>query len=298
MFYLPLQLRTTKSLIIPKGPNFKNAIPFEINFGGTKLRFRAPKDSQKISNMGFSFPAKGSFDGPRFIQYGEMPGDPKELSERWEYGPCYKSGWAFNGPWFTGTTADLKLILTAYRIRNYPEQVSLFHPRAFEKIIGDYLSFFYSEIFEGSHTIQMYTAPLNWRDLSAGDVYGANFKVAYTLSRMMSGADLFFVFLPINDDILACFKFDTARLGLIPETSHNKISSLEPLYELMNNIIDSIKVELSPEAKRQKELAQEGLEDPSLVKDFPPIKWDKLDDQTRARILEQDERDRIAEFGC
>lgn len=298
MFYLPLKLRSSKKLIIPRGPSFKKAKSYEINFDGTKLKFKAPKDSQKISNTGFLFPAKKISHGISFFNFGESPSHPKELTEKWQHLRCYQSGWAFNGPWFTGTVSDLKLSLTAYRIKNYPEHVSLFHPRAFEKIIGDYLTFFYSEIASHSTKIQMYSAPLNWKAFDVGDVYGAHFKLAYTLTNRFSGSDLYFVFVPIDQRTLACFSFDTARRGLIPEAAHNKISSLEPLYELMNNIIDSIKVELSPEAKRQKELAQEGLEDPSLVKDYPPIKWDKLDDQTRARILEQDERDRIAEFGC
>jgi hypothetical protein len=298
MFYFPLKLRSSKTLIVPKGPSFKKAKTYEIDFEGTKLTFKAPKDSQKISKYEFSFPAKKLPYGLRFGHYGDVPYHPKELQEKWEHAPCYKSGWAFNGPWFTGTVSDLKLSMTAYRIKNYPETVSLFHPRAFEKIISDYLTIFYSEIFSHNTNIQMYSAPLDWKTFDVGDVYGAHFKLTYTLTNILSGSDLHFVFIPIDHRTLACFKFDTARLGLIPETSHNKISSLEPLYELMNNIIDSIKVELSPEAKLQKELAQEGLEDPSLVKDFPPIKWDKLDDQTRARILEQDERDRIAEFGC
>src|SRR5690606_16202727 len=156
---------------------------------------------------------------------------------KWQHAKYYQSGWSFNGPWFTGTVSDLKLSLITYRIKNYPESVSLLHPRAFEKVIGDYLTCFYSEVSDHKGNIQTYTAPIDWRSVSAEDVDGAQFKIARTLTNNLGGGDRFLAFIPLDKRTMACFIFDTARLGLIPETSHNKISSLEPLYELMNNII-------------------------------------------------------------
>lgn len=298
MFYFPLKLRTSKNLIIPKGPSFKKARTYEVNLDGTKLKFKAPKDSQQISKYKFSFSAKNTREKIIFHGYGEGPHNPKDLSEKWERATCYEAGWAFNGPWFSGPVSDLKLLVKAYRIKNYPESVSLFHPRAFEKVIGDYLSIFYSELSDHRGNIQTYSAPLDWRAFSAGDVYGAYFKVSRTLTNHLGGGSRYFAFFPIDSRTMGRFMFDIARLGLFPEPSHDKISSLEPLYQLMNDIVGSIRVKLSPEGLQQKQLAQEGLEDASLVDYYPPIKWDKLDDQTRAAIIKKDEEDRIAKYGC
>ncbi len=51
----------------------------------------------------------------------------------------------------------------------------------------------------------------------------------------------------------------------------------------MDNIINSIELDLSPEAKAQQQRALKGLDNTELVKDYPPLKWDKL---TEAQTIE------------
>ena len=67
----------------------------------------------------------------------------------------------------------------------------------------------------------------------------------------------------------------------------DKRVNLQPMHDLMNNIINSIQLKLSPEAQAQQAKALEGLTDTSLVKEFPPIKWDKLNEKQTAEILLQ-----------
>lgn len=60
-----------------------------------------------------------------------------------------------------------------------------------------------------------------------------------------------------------------------PERDTGKWIDNAPLEQLVKDIIDSLQITLSPEAKQQQGKALAGLADTSLVKEYPPIKWGK-----------------------
>jgi len=71
--------------------------------------------------------------------------------------------WAFNSSWFTGTLAQLGMQLYLITPMNYNHEFSLFHPCAFEKIIGDYLTYIYeNRTDDGEYN---FIAPVNLQPL-------------------------------------------------------------------------------------------------------------------------------------
>ncbi|MGQ9426469.1 hypothetical protein ACXYTJ_10210 [Gilvimarinus sp. F26214L] len=93
------------------------------------------------------------------------------------------------------------------------------------------------------------------------------------------------VFFPIADDIMATFHFMPSRLLGLPRSELDKRASVAPMYDLMEKIINSIELELSPDAKAQQARALAGLTDTSLVKEYPPLKWDKAAPGAELRYL-------------
>lgn len=294
MFYTFSKLRKSNRLLLPKGPSLLKK-PIKINICGTQLSFKSPK----IKISPFSSP-KETYN---LSGLGFWDGYFEALSETEKKHKCgaaniYNQSWNFNGPWFTGNLATFFMKLSVIKLERYSANVSAFHPRSLEKIIDDDLTTYYSQTCDFMGNIQEYNAPLNWKPLKHLPVNAAQFSVERTLTNLPGGGLQHYVFIPIEDRLIVIFSFYESRHGLLPTCALDKLTSREPIQALIDNIISSIDIQLSPEAKVQQERALEGLEDTSLVTDYPPIKWDNLDDETRAQILEQDERDRIAEYGC
>jgi len=61
------------------------------------------------------------------------------------------------------------------------------------------------------------------------------------------------------------------------------------MLELMENIISSIELTLSPEAKAQQKIALAGLDDTSLIKDYPPLKWGEAESGESLKTIEENQ---------
>ncbi|MFA7555103.1 MAG: hypothetical protein WCY88_12700, partial [Spongiibacteraceae bacterium] len=70
-----------------------------------------------------------------------------------------------------------------------------------------------------------------------------------------------------------------------PRSELDKRVNEQPMLDLMENIIDSLQLKLSPEAQAQQEAALKGLEDASLIKAYPPLKWDNVSAEEKQKIL-------------
>lgn len=294
MFYTSHRFRESNKLLIPKGPRLRRK-PITVNICGATLSFKSPKTDKTPRNIPeSSYDLKGlGFNEGYFDRLSE-----EERKNKCGFKNIYKQFFKFNGPWFTGSLATLIFRATVIKLEHYPESISAFHPRSLEKIIDDYLTHRFGKTCEYNGHIQEYNAPLNWRPLDYLPVNAVHFSVQRSLTNRPDGELWQFVFVPIAHRLVILFNFYEGRSGILPTCALDKLTSREPIQALIDNIISSIDIQLSPEAKVQQERALEGLEDTSLVTDYPPIKWDNLDDETRAQILEQDERDRIAEYGC
>jgi len=279
MMNVRLKLRQPKQLVVPKGPNFRWARTIQSDLDGTRISFNAPRHRPRRSNHLPTLPE-------RQYRSGNRPGDSmpfrslyndqkaeKGIKDHFERLEFFYHAWAFCGPWFSGAVAELSLSLDFIKAVNFPKPMSLFHPRALEQVIGENLSFMYSHHLDFTRDyVQEFDAPVNWQPLHQLPVNAVrmeavprDFSAHKTRNHLM--------FFPISDDVMAKLFFRPSRLLGLPRSELDKRVDPTPMHELMDNIINSIQLELSPEAKAQQERALAGLENTELVKDYPPLKW-------------------------
>jgi len=155
-----------------------------------------------------------------------------------------------------------------------PDGLNYFHPRALEAGIADYLTYFYDDDVwsDGSQT---WLAPVNWQPLTDFPCIAARFD-ANTTREMPTGPECYFV-MPVSKQHLLIIYSKISRNNVFsdkkPKPTINEWIDLTPFLELANQVLDSVQVTLSPQAQADQEEALRGLEDKSLVKEFPPIKW-------------------------
>ena len=68
-------------------------------------------------------------------------------------------------------------------------------------------------------------------------------------------------------------KFKPSQLMNKPLKERDKLIDRSSMEQLANDIINSVQISLSSEAEVQQVKALEGLDDTSLVTEFPPMKW-------------------------
>jgi hypothetical protein len=286
MFYVRLKLREPKERIIPKGPGFSWPQTIVCDIDDTVISFKAPKHRPRRSNHEQLMPK-------RFYQMDEMIFRSNydkgfKVSDNWKVFELFHRTWAFNGPWFTGTLGELRMYFKLVKPVNCENpDFSLFHPRAFEKIVGDYLTNEFSRYIDKEKgNKHHYIAPVDWQPLKSLPVVAVRLQVISdeTVAR---DSIRHFVFFPIADQVMACIQFIPSQLRAASQEELDKRVSRSTMYELMDQIIDSFELKLSPQAIENQKAALAGLDDTSLVKDYPPLKWDRPSTVEEMEKLEQ-----------
>jgi len=293
--YVKYGLRQTSKLIVPKGPNFARAPTRVYDIDGTVIKFKAPKHRSYSIKDDPVLPRHHSSLEDYIFRSTYAEGF--NANDNWKKADFFKHTWDFYGPWFTGVQAILSMYFNLVKPVNYENNFSLFHPRAFEKIVTDYLINDYS--VRQSKTMEgktfKYIAPVNWKPLTSFPCVAAQLEVHPNLKVIQSSVR-YLVFFPISDKAMAYINFEPSQLLALPQEELDKRVDRSTMLELINNIINSLELKLSTQAQAQQKAALEGLEDTSLVKDFPPIKWDqvpvpdasvqeKIEDQGRSESL-------------
>ena len=273
MMHVRYKFREPNGLVIPKGPSFSGARNITCDIDGTTLSFKTPKHRPRHKNYDQLLPSQ-SYKMDEMIFRSNFDENVK-VSDNWKTFDLFRRSWAFNGPWFTGILAELQMYCTLIKPVNYENMdFSLFHPRAFENIVANYLTNQYSKSidkgFSGKH---LYIAPVDWQPLTHLPVVAVKLQVVRDDSLTFSGIR-HFVFFPISDQVMASFLFEPSQIRAGTQADLDKKVSRSTMYELMDNIIDSIQLTLSPEAQAQQNAALADLEDTSLVKEFLPLQWD------------------------
>jgi hypothetical protein len=138
--------------------------------------------------------------------------------------------------------------------------------------VGDYLTNEYSVFkVEGRSS---WIAPHNWQPITGLPVVAARLQVTpdEAVTKIKSTKE--FVFFPVADQCIAVISFFyTKSQGRGTETERDKVISRSSMFALMDDIIGSLKITLSDEAKTWQAKAYNGLDDTSLIKHFPPMKW-------------------------
>jgi hypothetical protein len=279
-----LKLRESRGLVTPRGPRAMRTIRSEI--AGSELSFTVPQHRPWNRNNDATFPDP-SYSKERLHLFSNY-NDQDEAAGRkniFRSREIFSHAWAYYGPWFTGVLSELRSSVYLYRPINYPQKFSLFHPRALELVIGDYLDYLYSDhLVQTRGHIQEFIAPIGWTPLHNLPVNAVKFEVK-NQEFLRGRTDRILVVFPLLDDLMVVMHFNASCLKNLPKAEINKLINPQPMHDTINNIINSIHLKLSPEAQAQQAKALEGLADTSLVKHFPPIKWDKLDEQTTQAIL-------------
>lgn len=291
MMNVRFKLREPKSLVTPQGPRRMRTIVS--NIAGTQLSFNVPRHRPRNPNSDPVFPDT-YYSADRLHLYSNYV---EQDAARGRKEICRKQtiflhSWAYYGPWFTGVMSNLRLHISLYRPINYSQQFSLFHPRALEMVIGDYLDYLYSShLIETRGNIQEFIAPVGWAPQQHLPVNAVKLEV-HQQALIPGRTDIIIVFFPLMDDLMVVMHFDASCLRNLPREEVEKLVNPQPMLDTIDNIINSIQLKLSPEAQAQQVKALEGLADTSLVKNFPPIKWDKLDEQATQQILLEAEQQR------
>jgi len=267
----------------PVGPSFPRAKKWKIEIEGTQIEFRAPKHQPMVKSVKAQYPERSyQYNNHSMIFRSEN----KEwvVEDKWENAILFNHDWAFNGPWFTGCLAHVSMSLLIFKSKEPNQDISYFHPRAFEQTIGDYLTNHYSGIKSGGK--HDYTAPINWQSIDSLSVVAARLEVISDGSVASYSKDEY-LFFPIDNQHFMVLSFHPSRSARGNEVEMDKKIGYKNLGALIDNIIGSVKVTLSPEAQAQQTKALEGLGDTSLVKEFPPMKWTK---SKRDAVVNEDMR--------
>jgi len=272
MMHVRYKLREAKGLITPKGPSFSSAKTVACDIDGTVIKFKAPKHRPRYSNHEPVLPKRAYKLDDMFFRSTYSEGF--NVSDNWEAYELFHHTWAFYGPWFTGSLAELAMFCGLLRpINNKNNDFSLFHPRAFENFVGDYLTHNYStrrnELMNNRHE---YIAPVNWQPLTGFPVVATRLELRPDIEVARHRVE-YFVFFPIADKVMARIQFSPSQFLALSQEELDKRVNRSSMLELMENIINSIQIELSPQALAQQKSALAGLDDASLIKEFPPLNW-------------------------
>lgn len=270
MMNFQIKLRHGRGFFEPVGPSFARAKKWKLSIEGTQIEFRAPKHRPMVKSDKAGYPERSYRYADKM--FFKSQNTEVVVADLWKSVSLFYHDWAFNGPWFTGCLAQVSMSLFIFKSKQPNKNVSFFHPRAFEQTIGDFLSNRYSkDKDEGQH---VYRAPLNWLPIKNLPVVAARLEVIADGSITPYSKDEY-LFFPIDDQHFITMIFYPSRDVNGTEAEIDKIIGYKNLGELIDNIIGSLKITLSPEAQAQQERALEGLENKSLIKSFPPMKWTK-----------------------
>ena len=248
--YYPIKLRHDLSIKVAQGPLFAKAKPVKLTINSCKLTLKLPKHrSKRITPIAVR--NQDGMDTP-FYNYNFF------ANKVWENSIVLNRSWSYRKAWFAGTAGELYCTVSIVRRTQNSKfkNVSFFHPKGFEFAITNWLdnSFGHLHYDNGKPRLR---APVNWNTQLKLPVFGATFEV----TGEMPGCYLMF---PISDEC-----FTVVELGF---SGPNEVTLVD-MKNVAAQIIDSVRLELSPAvAARLAEMKKE-YGDLSLSETFAPLKW-------------------------
>lgn len=272
MFYLPFELRNQTEYCTPKGPNFKSAPLKKFSVNGTYIQLRVPSHRTKLPTEPRHARQAYNLDKLHLDYcFTDKP--------QWRGLPILFRIWEFYGPWFTGRLGAISFSLTILRPNTTNDSVSFFHPRAFENALADYLTYYHGGSRTADQTAQALLAPVNWDPLVHLPCIGATFDAVENNKKMFLSGDMHrYMCFPISHHHFVCLTFHLTRNRFLPEKNEPRKDAddwinIAPMKALVDQVINSVTVTLSSEAQAQQQSALQGIDDKSLTREFPPMKW-------------------------
>lgn len=271
MFYWSWCLRDQTEFLQPKGPSFAKANEKKIYISGTKVSLKVPPNKTQL-NIDIREPqASYDLDQLDTTVYGVEGNEWRSLG-------LIRRRWDFYGPWFTGSMGTINLYAGIYSPKPTADGLNFFHPRALENGIASYLTLEHGNDFSVSGTEQSWFAPVGWRQQPNMPSVVARFDAVVNKNVYSDGLTSYLIF-PLGKKhifIVECIiSRDNVFSNKVPKPTIDEWIDHQPFIELVNQVLDSVQITLSPQAQAEQEEALRGLDEKSLVKEFPPLKWTK-----------------------
>ncbi len=239
----------------PKGPDWKAAHVHGFNLSGTRLSFTAPMHTD-VSVSPDVFPSVFNlYDQSHYKGDPEVPGDFPRFT-------FFRQGWSFYGlPVVHGRLGDLSLALSV--VLN-TERESLFNNRAFEKAMIDRLNVDRGPGSGIAPDERRFRCPLNW---GSAEVNGATY-VHYDVLDLLAASRIHTEWLtPLTDDRFLVFTYTRHAFR------QDARCCQEAFLFLINKIMSSVRIELSPEAQQQKADAERRWPEAKHSEHMPELEW-------------------------
>jgi len=289
MFYLPIELQAKKENNHAKGPDFNKAKTKRIDIGGNKISMCLPPNRVYWRRHSPELWEPQSYyvlpDSP---DYNKANADNRlrllsnsDDSDDWCSKTIMAREWDFYGAWFTGVLADLRLTLTITQA-DKPGEASYFHPRVLETSIMDRMAMVHDSSGIGA---QIWQVPLRWRQVDNFPCPAVTFMAEPDNDFRAGNDNEYYLVFPIHDNYLIQFRLGVSRTPVRRNGVRldiEKWTPIAPMEAFAQQIINSVEVELSPQAKAQMKKAHEGLQDASLIKHFAPINVEEYKKNKRA----------------
>ena len=267
LLFRKLKIREVNTSCKLIGPNIDQAKSYIFRIDGSELKINLPKHHSSLKYPTPRTP-KREYSLDNYYLENSIPS-----KNGWGSLVCAARSWDFYGPVFAGELGTLSMVATVDTSRNNKPATSYFHPRYFEQLVAEYVTYHHGEaIYQES---QDWLAPSYWKPISRFDCVCASFQVrpAYGIQQYE-----IVLMLPISDTKLFTLHFtldwqfvSSSSTPYSNTTEQHDISNME---QLCKDIIDSLEIKLSDKALAQQNAALNGLEDTSLVSEYPPLKWE------------------------
>ncbi|AZZ94057.1 hypothetical protein EUZ85_26395 [Hahella sp. KA22] len=268
MSLLTLKLRK-KRPCIPIGPDFSKAEAIQISLSGTKVSFLMNRHLPDGFYEEYISPS-GEYN---LFDSNLYETDRRKIGEE----ACYKElryivplrrCWAFRGQAFTGYAAQVDATVSVQRITPSSKDFSLLRPDHFQQFITDALTTEYGHLVSNGRS--KFDAPVNWKPDSRHPIHAVSFEV----TPVTSGDDRKVIYaFPVDHEVCVFIYFHLLQYEPGELSKKDAMVSPKPLYELVESIISSVKIELSASALNELEQIKSTHSSAKISKTLSPLKW-------------------------
>ncbi|GAB2189319.1 hypothetical protein MAH1_09270 [Sessilibacter sp. MAH1] len=271
-----------------RGPYFSKPRQNKWFFGGSVFYFDAPWANPILGFDGDGRSVDAMHPGAKDISVRsrfESNYRPDTRRNQWYVVPFYRNTWYFVGAWFTGIEARLDAtaaILTARKGSIFKES-SLFHPRAFESAIANYLDDLYG--YDRSGKRPYYRGPLHWQVLPLSDtIQGVVCDIHQIHNGSRENPEVRrLVLFPVSTDQFVCIKFNLTSVELY----RNELRA-KPMLALTDSIINSMRLQVGQKAQAEWDKVKATCDDMSITDTFGELTWPLFEEKKSRKKTEVD----------
>lgn len=272
MFYWSWHLRDQTEFLRPKGPKFSLAQKKKFSINGTEISLVVPSNKTQAPIESISPKKNYDLSQLQTSLYGVEGNEWRSLG-------LIRRDWEFYGSWFTGIKGSVGMHAGIYSPKSAADGLNFFHPRALENGVANFLTLRYGNDFKvGAGGEQSWFAPVNWHQQTNMPCIVARFDAVVNKNVYNDGLTSFLIFPLGKKHLFIAYCVINRSIVFskkVPEPTTDEWIDHAPFIELANQVLDSVQITLSPQAQAEQEEALRGLDDRSLVKEFPPLKWEK-----------------------